>query len=208
MTYKSPFIILQNFLSPEECAQVATSTRVEPDKDLEGQAQSMSRAHAVSEKLIFEKLKPHIPHVEEHYGLTYKATETIQFQQFPVNSAKLAEAPHCDNAVYKRKKWVRVAARDLSCVLWLKDYQDQPPFNLKQHVYGGKLEFPIYNFSFQPQAGTLIIFPSNERFIQATSSILVGELQVAKFYIHGQGIWLYNPADYPGDFRDWFQDIV
>ena len=209
MTYKSPFIIQQGFLTPEEVARVADQTRVhEPDKDSEGRPLPMARAHKASEDLIYSKFKPLIPLIEEHYGLQHKATETIQFQQYPVSNAKLAEQPHCDNAVYKRKKWARVSGRDLSCILWLKDYQDQPPFNLKQHVYGGKLEFPVYNFSFQPQAGTLAIFPSCERFIQATTSVLVGELQLAKFYVHAQGLWLYNPANFPGDFRSWFNDVV
>lgn len=208
MTYKTPFLVYQHFLTPEECSRVANAVRVEPDKDEEGKLLPMSRSHSSSEDLIFEKFKALVPMLEEHYELKYKATETIQFQQFPVSNNKLAEQPHCDNAVYKRKKWIRVAGRDLSCVLWLKDYQDQPPFDLDKHVYGGKLEFPVYNFSFQPQAGTLVVFPSCERFIQATTSILVGELQLAKFYVHSKETWLYNPANFPGDFRTWFSDVV
>lgn len=208
MTYKSPFIVLQSLLSPEECKWINRATRVEPDLDLEGVPLAMTRAHPESQAFIFDRFKQHIPHIEEHYGLKYKSTETMQFHQFPVTNAKLAEQPHCDNAVFKRKKWVRVAARDLSCVLWLKDYQDQPPFDLERHVLGGKLEFPIYNFGFQPQAGTLVVFPSCERFIQATTSILVGELQLAKFYLHSTEPWFYDPTLFPGDFRTWFNDVV
>lgn len=208
MTYKTPFLVYQQFLTQEECARIADAVRVEPDVDLDtGIKQPMTRAHNDSETLIYSKFKPLVPHIEEHFGLTYKATETIQFKQFPVSN-ELAEQPHCDNAVFKRKKWVRVSGRDLSCVLWLKDYQDQPPFDLKRHVYGGKLEFPVYNFSFQPQAGTLVVFPSCERFIQATGAILVGELQLAQFWVHAKDLWLYNPADFPGDFRVWFSDVV
>lgn len=208
MTYKTPFLVHQHFLTPEECSKIISSTRVEPDVDLEGTALPMFRAHNESEDLIFEKFKPLVPHIEEHYGIEYKATETIQFQQYPVTSSKLAEQPHCDNAAYKRKKWTRISGRDLSCILWLKDFQDQPPFDLKKHVYGGKLEFPVYNFSFQPQAGTLVVFPSCERFIQATTSVLVGELQLAKFYVHSKNLWLYDPVNFPGDFRLWFTDVV
>ena len=42
------------------------------------------------------------------------------FQQFPANG-KLGEEPHCENAVYKRKKWIKVKDRDLTGILWLKD---------------------------------------------------------------------------------------
>lgn len=209
MTYKSPFLVFQSFLSPEECKWVTTATRVEPDVDLEGIPQPMLRAHDESQKFIFDRFQQHIPHIEEHFDIEYKTTETIQFHQFPVSNSRLAEDPHCDNAVFKRKKWVRVAGRDLTCILWLKDFQDQPPFDLQRHVYGGKLEFPVYNFSFQPQAGTLVVFPSCERFIQATSAILVGELQLAKFFVYSTNPnWLYDPSKFPGDFRQWFNDVV
>lgn len=205
---KSPFLVYQDFLSAQECAQIATTVRVNPDVDTDGVPLTMVRSHDASESLIFNKFKALIPHIEEHYELDYKATESVQFFQHPVSNGKLAEQPHCDNAAYKRKKWVRVSARDLTCVIWLKDYADQPPFDLKRHVYGGRLEFPIYNFSFQPQVGTLVVFPSCERFIQATSPILVGELQLAKFFVHSKNVWLYDPAKFPGDFRTWFNDVV
>ena len=206
---KSPFLIFQHFLSQDECDAIATKVRVKPDLDTEGYEIAMMRNEHTQENVIFERFKQHIPLIEEHYNLKYKSAETVQFHQFPItNGSKLAEMPYCDNAAYKRKKWVRVNSRDLTCLLWLKDYQDQPPFDMQHHVYGGKHEFPIYNFSFQPQAGTLVVFPSNERFIQATTPILVGELQLAKFWIHGQGIWLYNPAEFPGDYRTWFNDVV
>jgi hypothetical protein len=66
----------------------------------------------------------------------------------------------------------------------------------------------VYNFGFQPQKGTLVTYPANERFISLTSAVLVGELQCVRFHICGEGIWLYDPNDYPGDFRDWFAQII
>jgi len=130
------------------------------------------------------------------------------FQQFPVTNGKIAEEPHCENAVFKRKRWIRVKDRDLTGVLWLKDYQEAPPFDLKTQVLGGKLEFPVYNFGFQPQKGTLVVYPACERFISLTSAILVGELQAVRFHICGEGIWIYDPTGYPGDMRSWFSEIV
>jgi hypothetical protein len=90
----------------------------------------------------------------------------------------------------------------------LKDYNDAPPFDLKKHVYGGKLEFPVYNFGFQPQAGTMVVYPACERFISLTSPIQVGDLQFVRFHICGEGLWIYDPQKFPGDFRTWFNDVV
>lgn len=207
--HKSPFLVFQRFLTPAECNTMAKNIRVEitpaePGAPLE----PVVRQHEDSQNYIFERLLKKIPEIEAHFDLKYKGTEPITFFQFPETNGRAAEDPQCYNAVYKRKKWIRTNNRDLTGVLWLKDYQDQPPFDVNTEVYGGKLEFPVYDFGFQPQAGTLVIFPSCERFINLTSSIQVGELQLAKMHLHSDKLWLYDPVNFPGDYKTWFQMIV
>lgn len=207
--YKSPFLVFQHFIEPDQADQIAKEVRVEPLKNDDGILQATERFYSPSEKILFEKFQPLIPTLEKHFtGFNYRGTEHLLFQQFPVSNGNPAEEPHCENAVFKRKRWLRVKDRDLTGVLWLKDYHEVPPFNVKTQVLGGKLEFPVYNFGFQPQRGTLVIYPACERFISLTSSILVGELQCVRFHICGEGLWLYQPEGYPGDFRTWFSDIV
>lgn len=205
---KSPFLVVQNFISRTEALAIAQATRVEPLVNDDGIPEPMTRAHRPSEELLFPKIKELIPQVEAHFNVTYKGTEPLIFQQFPVTNGKQAEEAQCFNAVYKRKKWVRINDRALTGVLWLKDYEDQPPFNMTEQVYGGKLEFPVYNFGFQPQAGTLVIYPASERFISLTNSIQVGELQLVRIHLHVEGLWIYDPINFPGDYRTWFQHIV
>jgi hypothetical protein len=207
MTIKSPFLVYQNFLSSTDCDQLAQTVRVELLKNDEGVLQPVNRFHEEAELEIFDKFQHLIPEIEEHFGVKYRGTEHLVFQQFPVSNQN-AEEPHCENAVFKRKKWLRVKDRDLTGILWLKDYQESPPFNIQTQVLGGKLEFPVYNFGFQPQKGTLIVYPSCERFISLTTPILVGELQCVRFHICGEGFWLYDPEKFKGDFRTWFSDIV
>lgn len=205
---KSPFLVYQDFLDLELCDDLAESVRVSPSFDQNEKPLAMERYHQESQDIIFNAFKPYIPKIESYFtGLKYRGTEQLVFQQFPSNG-DLAEQPHCENAIYKRKKWIRVKDRDLTGILWLKDYKESPPFDINREVLGGKLEFPVYNFGFQPQKGTLVIYPSSERFISLTSTILVGELQCVRFHICGEGIWIYNPADYPGDFRTWFSSVV
>lgn len=211
MNIKSPFLVFQDFIDPDYTQELAKRVRVDPSIDDEGQQQAMIR-HATEEDLpLYDRLLKLVPKFENHFtGFSYKGTENLVYQQFPMSS-KNAEEPHCENAVYKRKKWIRVRDRDLTGILWLKDYkdfQDSQSFDVKKNVLGGKLEFPVYNFGFQPQAGTLVVYPASERFISLTTPILVGELQCVRFHITGHGIWLYDPVDYPGDFRTWFNDVV
>lgn len=206
---KSPFLVYQHFIDPELCDQIAEVVRVEPLRNDDDILQSTERYHEESEITLFKQLLPLIPDLEEHFtGFKYRGTEHLVFQQFPVTNGKAAEEPHCENAVFKRKRWLRIKDRDLTGILWLKDYHETPPFDVKKHVLGGKLEFPVYNFGFQAQKGTLVIYPACERFISLTSAILVGELQCVRFHICGEGIWIYDPSGYQGDFRSWFSEIV
>ena len=205
----SPFLVFQDFLVDNVSDQIAKMVHVQPLKNSDGVLQPIVRHHADAEDLIFPKLKAIIPQIESHFkNFKYKGTEHLVFQQFPVTSGNSAEEPHCENAVFKRKKWIKVKDRDLTGILWLKNYRETPPFDINKEVLGGKLEFPVYNFGLQSQKGTLVIYPSCERFISLTSPILVGELQCVRFHIAAEGIWLYDPKDYPGDFRTWFSSIV
>lgn len=208
---KSPFLVFQYLFDSDTCARFAETVRVEPLRTPDGRLEGLERNYVPLEGEILEKVTPLIPQIEAHFGVKHRGLEHLVFQQFPV-TGKLAEEPKCENAVYKRKKWVKVRDRDLTGILWLKDYQETPPFDPARHVLGGKLEFPVYNFGLQPQRGTLVIYPSCERFISATTNILVGELQCVRFHFASSAPngapWIYQPANFQGDFRTWFSNVV
>ena len=210
---KSPFLTFQYLIDSDFCDKIAKTVRVQPLFNEEGVPQSNERYYEPIETEIFAKVQPLIPQLEKHYNFKYRGTEHLLFQQFPA-TGKTAEPPHCENAVFKRKKWVKVKDRDLTAIIWLKDYQETPPFDQATQVLGGKLEFPVYNFGLQAQKGTMVVYPSNERFISLTTAVLVGELQCIRLHIaggtgeDGQGVWMYQPDNFPGDFRTWFADVV
>jgi hypothetical protein len=200
-------MIFQDFLSPKQCDAILDQVRlVAPNLDKEGNPAKMERFHNDAEDQIFDKFQPLIPQIEAHYDLKHKGTERLLFQCFPEGMATIAEAPHCESSAMVRKKWVKVRDRDLTGILWLKDHQHEPPLDLKTEVYGGKLEFPIYNFSLQPQRGTLVLYPAGPHFITATSQVLVGDLYAVRFHIAADGIWIYQPSNFPGNYVEWFAE--
>lgn len=206
-TPKSPFLVYQDFISPKLCDDIITKIQVkEPTLDDDGFAVKLERFNAESQDILFSRFKELIPEVEQHYGLTYRGTEEILFQYFPVSKG-LAEEPNCANSKYLRKKWVKIKDRDLTGILWLKDYNNVVPIELKTEVYGGKLEFPQYNFSLHPQRGTLVLYPAYPHFITAISQILIGDLYCARFQVSAEE-WLYQPENFPGTWTDWFKEFA
>lgn len=207
----SPFYIIQDFISPIKTEQVIDSLMCyEPDTDNEGFATKNTRTNDASEELIYMALQPYVPTLEQHYGITYKGTERVMFEWYPHGCA--AQAPRCENASYVKRSdgsaWVRDRERDLTCVLFLSDYQDDAPFDSDYEVYGGKLEFPQHQFGFNPQRGTLIVFPSDPHFINVTADIAFGDMFLARFHIAATQPFVYDPKKFPGDYNTWLEQFA
>ena len=203
-TAKSPFLVYENFVSPLLCEQIVDNVDViVPDTDVNGNPVKMIRHDEESEMIIYERLQPLLPLFESHYqGFIHRGTEIMSFEWYPEGTT--AAHPHCESSDYLRKKWLRTRDRDLTAVLFLCDYQEQIPFDNDFEVYGGKLEFPQYNFGFNPQRGTLIVFPSCPHFINATATINAGDLFQVRFHLASKTPYIYQPHDFPGDYTSWF----
>jgi len=205
MTTRSPFLVRQDFLSDSQCEKIISLINSEGDK-IDPQPKT-ERYNVEAEQIVFTEFKKLVPEIEEHFGIEYRACERAIFQTFKPHNSHI-EPPHCANSVYKRKKWVKVVDRDITGILWLNSYNDSTSINPNKNVYGGKLEFPQYGFSFQPQAGTLVMFPAYPHFIMATSHIEIGTLNTVRLNVAAKNGWLYQPDNFQGDYRVWFNDIV
>jgi hypothetical protein len=204
-TPKSPFYVIQNFLTPKQCEMIVDNLGYySPDLDKDGNPIKMMRTHEDSEKIIYDKFKQLIPILEAYYKFKHRGTEPVTFE---FHAEGITPEAICDNSKWVNKKWVRTKDRDFSAVLFLSDYQDNLPFDSDYEVYGGKLEFLQHKFGFNPQRGTLIIYPSSPHFINAFSEISAGDLFIARFYIAAQEPYLYQPQEFPGNYLSWFNDL-
>ena len=204
---KSPFLVVQDFLSPLLCEEIVDNLNfMYPDTDVDGHPIKTSKGHELSEEMIFPKFKVILPSIQKHFGVDYRGTEPMLFEWYPHGCD--GETPHCENSNYVNRKWTKMRDRDLTCILFMCDYQETTPFDSEFEVYGGKIEFVQHQFGFNPQRGTLIVFPSGPNFINNTSPILAGDLFLARFHIATIGQYTYNPQVFPGDFTSWFEEIA
>lgn len=206
---KSPFIIVQDFLSPLICENIINDISIkDPDVDLEGNPKKTERHNLLWEQDIADRFRELVPEIESRYDCTYRGLEKPLFQYYPENAKAPAEQPGCENSKYTRKKWVMHKDVDLVGFVWLKDYNEDVPLDPRHEVFGGKLEFPAYNFSLVPQRGTLILFPAGPHFITVISPILLGDLYQIKLTTcinaKNGSRWFYQPQNFPGKWQDWF----
>ena len=201
-TQKSPFYIVENFISPKLCEQIVIDMDYYvPDTNPDGKAIKMEKHHERCEKIIFDKFQPLIRNLESHYNFKHRGTEMMKFQFLAQGTTT---EPQCDNSAWVRKKWARCKDRDFSVILFLSDYQDTIPFDNDFEVYGGKYEFAQHGFGFNPQRGTLIVYPSGPHFINAVAPIIAGDLFMVKFFLAADVPYFHNPENFPGTYQTWF----
>lgn len=202
MVPKSPFLVKQQLLSPLMCEKIISALDVTiPDEDKQGKPLVSVRHNKKHEMGVFERIEPLLDEIEEHYDVEYRATERPVFEWYVED---VEDDWKCGNSEYLRKKWVRVRDRDLTGIIFLTDHQDTIPFDPDFEVKGGKLEFPQHRFGFNPERGTMVLFPSDPHFLHRTAPIAAGELFQIRFHIATAEPFLYQPTDFPGDFKNWF----
>lgn len=207
---RSPFLTVENFISPAACERLVKElgiapTPLEPNQKAIKNERILKDAEYV--QMFKSLLQEQVPHIEDRYNGSIVGMEPPVFQQYFEDPKNPCELHGCEAAKYIRKKWVKVKDVDLVGYIWLKDFGGGVPLDPRFEVYGGKLEFPAYNFSLVPQRGTLVLYPAGPHFITAISPILVGSLEQIKVTIKlksDEGVWLYQPQNFPGTYQDWF----
>lgn len=208
---RSPFFVIEDAVSPAKCELIIKELGIQaPSIGEDGKPLKHERLIKDAELVAYIQgaVQENLSAMEERYDGAIRVLETPLFQQYFENPERPAEGHGCDNARFLRKKWVKVKDTDLVGYLWLKDYNSGVPLDPRFETYGGKLEFPAYDFSLVPQRGTMVFFPGGPHFITATSPVLVGSLEVVKLSIKlhtdDGSPWLYQPTAYPGSYQEWF----
>jgi len=207
---KSPFLVYQEFLSALLCEEIVDSLDLSiPNEDVEGNPLKMVMHHERLEDIIYHKFLDKIPNINNHYDVEHNGTTEIDFEWIPQGCNQ--GDPVCENSrlmnVKGRNKWARVRNRDLTCVLFLSSYCNKPNFDSDYEVYGGKLNFPAFDFGFNPERGTLIIYPSGPNFINLISPIIVGDLILARFHISTKMPFVFDIDNFNGSYHNWFNEI-
>ena len=208
----SPFLVIENFISPSICEKLISELGIiDPTVDIGGKVLKNERILKDIEyvQLFKGRIQGLVPSIEQRYSAKVVGMENPVFSQYFEDAKNPAEPHGCENAKYLRKKWVKTKDVDLVGFIWLKDFNNGVPLDPRFEVYGGKLEFAGYNFSLVPQRGTLVIFPAGPHFITAISPVLVGSLEQVKFSMKtsDDGLYLYQPQNFPGTYQEWFSEL-
>jgi hypothetical protein len=206
MKTHSPFYIIEEFISPLACEEIIDILDyTTPDVDKDNQPLASVRTNERASAIIYERLLYALPEIQAYYEFVYKGTHPIEFEWYPEGTMNKS---HAENSTFLKGKWLRTHVRDVTGVLFMCDYQEKVPFERDYEVYGGKLEFPQHAFGFNPVRGTMVIFPSDPHFINATTRTAFGDLYQARIHMAAKTPYLYHPEKFPGNYLSWFKSIL
>ncbi len=169
--------IFPGYLGIETCARIVAYTREAPAEPM---GQATTEGHSLSDQRVGFRVD--IGGIEE--GINAVVREAFRRRGGPLLGRPIAwfERPeilsygpggryitHADADAWNRKtrRWERVVDRDVSLLLYLDDDYD-----------GGELYFPRFDFRLRPQAGMLVLFPSDARYAHCAERVTLGERHV------------------------------
>lgn len=200
---RSPFLVINDFLSPLTCEDIVDRLTLSfPETDVNGRPVKSVTANRLSEVRLADYLDEACGFIEEYYDTTVRGVQPLQFEWYPEGCA--ATGHRCDNSLYSNGGWHRSNNKDFVGIIFLNDYQENTPFDPMFEVRGGKLQFPTHNFGFNPKRGMLVVFPGNEYFVHNTAAISVGELHQIRIHFSTDPQYVYNPKAFPGTYETWF----
>ena len=204
---KSPFIVEQDLLSPLLCEDIVDLLAFGiPDVDKDDNPLKTIRHNESIEEVVYERFDEMIPIIESHYDIKYKGMDKMQFEFYP--QGFLGEEAHSENSNFYRGKWIRTKDFDFVAIIWLSTYSESTAGLGEFDIYGGKLEFPQYDFSFNPEQGTMVIFPAVPNFINAISPVEVNNLYQIRIKITADKPYLHDPKKFPGSYIEWFESFA
>jgi hypothetical protein len=204
MQTKSPFYIVDDFISPLQCEDIIErSNNVMPTFDSNDMVLQVNKNNKLTDNRLLQPLKEIIEKIEKYYGFEYKAITRFSHEWYPEKYK--SNVRKCDNSVYsKNNGWKKINENDFTGIIFLNEYNDKAPLDPYFEVKGGKYEFPTHNFGFNPIRGTLIIHPSGPNFVYNVSNVEIGDLNLIRFHIEAEGGYKYDMNNFQGNYKTWF----
>jgi hypothetical protein len=202
---ENPFLIERNFIPPLLCERIIGDLKIDtmfPTVGQDGKPKSTIFSSRLNTERILSLFEPTVADLEKKYNTSYLGTHNLMFEWYPTNyvSSKIKT----DGYVQKRDEgWVRYNLIDFTGILWLNDYNDKPDFDPRFEVRGGQLEFPMFDINFQPERGTLVLFPTAPNFAHTVAPVQIGSLTQVRFQIRSETPYEFNKENFEMNPDNW-----
>ena len=201
----NPFLIVENFISPLLCETIISDLKIDstfPTIGQDGKPKSTIFSSRLNSNRIMQLFDPVAQAIESRYETNYMATHNLMFEWYPTKYKPTGIKT--DGFIQKRDEgWVRYNLIDFTGIIWLNDFNDRPDFDPYFEVYGGTLDFPMFDINFRPQRGTLIIFPTAPNFAHTVAPVEVGSLTQVRLQIRSEEPYEFEKEKFEMNPDNW-----
>jgi hypothetical protein len=200
---KSPFILVENFITYEQCEEIILSMKhTLPNRDLKNVPIKTYKTNQLAEIRLMPAIDDFLDRAEPYYGFETFNISPFNFEW--MTEGYKAEQPKPDNGTFFDGKWTKSKDIDFSILIFLSSVEESSITDTLMESFGGRLEFFNHNLTITPKAGTMVMFPSNEYFLNTFTDVMLGNLNCIRIYVTSKVPYVYNPENFPGDLRTWF----
>lgn len=194
---KSPFEINRRVLSAKVCEELVRVSMQNNGEVFIEPVNNSDISNVVSHYIT--------PNIENRFDVKIVKTD-MTIESHGVNTTP---DHSCESCVFSNGKWFRNKDIDFVTVIFLKDHLASPdePIDESFEVFGGKLEFPTFNFGFLPERGTAITYPAVPNFLNTIAKVKIGQLDILRIFHRSDTMFIYEPSNYPGNPASWFANL-
>jgi len=200
---KSPFILIEDFIESSQCEDIVLSLKnTIPNRDIKNNPLRTIKSNQLAEIRLMPKVDEILDIAEPYYGF-----ETLNISPFLFEwmaEGYKGESPKPDNAIQLNGKWLKSKDIDFTILIFLSTTKENNLTDSLLESFGGKVEFFNHGLTITPKAGTILMFPANEYFLNNYTEVALGNLNVVRVHITSKVPYKYSPDNFPGDYRTWF----
>ncbi|QDJ96501.1 hypothetical protein Xoosp13_315 [Xanthomonas phage Xoo-sp13] len=201
---KSPFFIVDDFLSPLMCEDIVARSFFEFPNVENGTVVKSITQNVLTQNRVLPLLEDLIEDLEDYYNYEHGGILPFNIEYYPEKCKQ--EGLRAENSFLKDNKWMRSNDHDFTGIIFLKTESSDRNFDESFEIYGSKLEFPNHQFGFVPSRGRLVVFPSAPNFTNVTISPKIGDLYQIRFQLVGMKPYNYDMNEFPGNYKTWFKN--
>lgn len=193
---KSPFLVDQKLVPIKLCEELVRASMKHTGEVF---------IEPVNNKDVNELIDHYlVNNISERYGYNIVHSD-VTIESHSINTL----SKHvCESTVFSNGTWYRNKDIDFVTVIFLKDHlQMDEAIDTSFEVVGGKLEFPTFEFGFNPERGTCITYPAVPNFMNCISKVEIGQLDLLRIVHRSDTMFVYEPKEYPGDIKSWFAHL-
>jgi hypothetical protein len=200
---KSPFILWEDFIPQNQCEEILINLKHSiPNRNNKNVPIKTIKTNQLDEIRLMPKIDELLDHAEQYYG--FKTLNVSPFDYEWRAEGYEAEQPRPDNGMFFNGKWIKSKDVDFTIIVFLSTSKDVSIKDTFLESFGGKLEFFNHKLTIAAKAGTVVMFPSNEHFLNTFSDVTLGNSNCARIQITATTPYDYKAENFPGDYRTWF----